>query len=215
MTTSTTPKNNTLSILIAVSISEMINKKRVEVGVVQVPTPSLEDLGIEGGAQLAPNKDGSLNYESHTSQFIYAGVLARSVTKQKNKLAEKSIEFKLGASFDTDLTTLTAPPSIGGNPEALTAIAAFKTTFRAYLVELGTLSADAQAFLNKCVQSADSIRIQSEAIKPKIAARLAAFVDTSPACLVMADGTDNPYTVRYLNNLIEATESAELDLSEL
>lgn len=214
MTKLTNSTAATLSIAIAVSISEMINKKRVVVGEVSIMTPSLEDMGIEGGEQGKPNKDGSLNYTSDLAQYIYTSILSRATVKAKNKLEDKGLVLKAGAVFDVTVAELVAPPSLGGNPEALKAIAAIKAEFRAHVDTLG-LAAGVTSYLNKAMGSPSYLGEQSMAVKGKTEVRLAAFVATSPAALLNADGTESTYATKYLNNVIGACASEEIDLDEL
>lgn len=200
--------NNTLSVIIALAVSEMVDGKRVELGKVSVPTPSLKDIGLD----YEPEKTletGELVYADDTAQYIYSALLNKTLTKCRNKLVPKSIELKDGAEFDKTVAELVAPAlGGGGNPEATKAVADLKAAFRSFLAEQG-LSAQAQSFLNQMAISTKNIEPQAEAIKAKVEARFTQFFETQPAIL------ENGYAMRFFEKLVAACAVDEISLDDL
>lgn len=205
-------KNINFSLMAAVSISEMKGGKRVEVGTVNIPYPSLADLGIPAPEGTA-REDGSIDYGNNEYNWLANAIQTAVVNKGKNQLAPKSVEFRSeGGKFATTMAEVAAPFAGGGNPEALKAIASVKASFAEYL-SAAQISAQAQTLLKSLFGSAKSIETQNEAVKGKVQARIEAYADW--AAENDSAAVESEYAVRYLESLITACSAGELDLDDL
>lgn len=205
-------KNATFSLLATVIISEMKGGKRVEVGTVSIPYPSLADLEIPAPEGIQ-REDGSIDYGNNEHNWLANAIQTAVVNKGKNMLAPKSVEFRsAGSKFATTMAEVAAPFSGGGNPEALKAIAAVKASFAEYLIA-AQISAQAQTRLKSLFGSAKAIETQNEAVKDKVAARIEAYADW--ATENDPEAVNSEYAVRYMESLLAACSADELDLDDL
>ncbi len=196
--------------LVTIVISKKENNKRVELGKMEVPVPTLKDFGID----VEPTKveeDGRPVYASDAHQWLYNAIHQLATKKARNSLEVGTMDFKAGVEgFSTTLESLCAPAVGGGNPEAALAITALKNAFKSYLAGLG-LGAQAQAFLNAQVAAPKNLALQPAAMREKIQARLEGFIEANEE----SDALANSYAMNYLQKLLEACDADEVSLDDL
>lgn len=206
MTTSTTP----LAALVTQVIGKKEGNKRVEVGKVQIPVPTLKDFGLD----VEPVKvleDGRAEYATDAQNWLYTQILQGAVKKARNSLESGTVDFKAGYDkFADTLESLCAPSVNGGNAEAALAITEFKKAFKEWLAGQG-IAANAQAFLNAQVANPKGLAMQSDAIRGKVEARISSFVEENAETELLAKQT----VVNYITKLVDACESEEIDLDDL
>lgn len=202
--------SNVISTLVSIIIGKKEGNKRVEVGKIDVPVPTLKDFGID----VEPEKfeeDGRAVYGTDAQNWLYNAILQGATKKARNSLEAGSVSFKAGFDkFADTLEDLCAPAANGGNPEAALAITEFKNEFKKYLAGLG-LAARAQDLINAQVASPKALALQPEAIRSKILVRIEGFVEAYEESELMQKSA----VVNYLNKLVGACESEEVDLDDL
>lgn len=201
---------NAISTLVSIVIGKKEGSKRVEVGKIEVPVPTLKDFGID----VEPEKfeeDGRAVYGSAVQNWLYNTILQGATKKARNSLEPGSVDFKSGFDkFADTLEDLCAPALGGGNPEAALAITEFKKAFKEYLAGLG-LAARAQDLINAQVASPKALALQPEQIRAKILVRIEGFVEANEEAEIMQKAA----VVNYLNKLVASCESEEVDLDDL
>lgn len=200
--------------VVIMAVTKMVNSKRAPVGKVEVPVPTLKDIGFD----IEPTKteeDGSLVYAADLHNWLYGAIKAATMQKARNSLIAGTVDFKDGIdAFASTLEDLSAPAANGGNAEAALAITAFKNSFKAYLAEAG-LASQAQAFLNAQVAAPKGLLMQPEGYRTKVAERLGMWAEWAEAN--DAEVLENAHVVRYVTKLDAncSAEAEELDLGAL
>jgi hypothetical protein len=182
---------NELASVEAINVSKKEGNKRVLVGTVQVPVPTLADIGV--------TDDGSL-----VAAWVAKAIRASALSDARNKLVSGSATLKAGCKIATTLDELAAPAENSG--EALKEIAAFKRAFADYLQTTG-ISAKAQAFLAGLAASPKAVSLQPPAIAEKLAERLDGYLE--------ATGEQTATVDRYIASLLDVDDTEELNLDDL
>ncbi len=210
----------TLSTSFKMQVSASIKgeKKKKVLGVVAVPFPTLQDLGLN----VEPVKvaeDGTPEYETDILNFIQTAILERTKGIARNKLVSGTIQLKDGAVIAVTLADLAKPSVAGGNGEALKALTTLKRAFKAFVAAAG-VSERGQGALCQLFGSPNGIAIQSPAIKGKLAQRVEAFADWLPNHEETIDGVTAMVDVTagmeaYLIKVLDAAaDTAELDVED-
>jgi len=182
---------NELATIETINVSKKVGNKRELVGSVEVPVPTLADVGLVD--------DGSL-----VAAWIAKSLRASALSDARNKLVSGSATLKAGCKIAATLDELAAPAENSG--EALKEIAAFKRSFAEYLVTTG-ISAKAQAFLASLAASPKAVSLQPPAIAEKLAERLDGYLT--------ATGEPTPTVERYIESLLAVEDDEELNLDDL
>lgn len=195
------------------------DKKKVVLGVVAVPFPTLKDLGLNV-EPVKTAEDGTPEYETDILNFIQTAILERTKGIARNKLVSGTIQLKDGTAIATTLADLATPSVAGGNGEALKALTTLKRGFKAFVASIG-IGEKGQAVLCQLFGSPNGISIQSPAIKGKLATRVEAFADWlesyteadedgNQAAVVVTSGME-AYMVKVLD---ACADLAELDVDD-
>jgi hypothetical protein len=200
--------DNAIKLLMPVTKSE--GSKRVPVGEVELFVPTLAAFGIEATPSAQPEGDVP-TYGSNELNWLQNAIKNATLANARNKLVPKTTQVRDGAKLPTTLEELTEPSILGGNPDALRAVAELKRLFREHVAGLGK-SAKVQALLVGCFDSVKALAMQSADIRTKIAGYLEEFVGT----MIEAGAEPDGYQTAYLERLLEACADEEaLDLDEL
>lgn len=184
---------NELTTIEAIEVSKKQGNKRIPVGKVDVPVPTLADIGLED--------DGS-----NVAKFVARALRASALTDARNKLVSGTADLKAGAKIATTLDELAAPAENSG--AALKEIGELKRGFADYLRGLG-LSEKAQHVLSGIFSSPKTAALQPPEIMEKVTARIEGYLETRTDELT---GSQE----RYITSLIEQDDNAEeLDLDDL
>lgn len=187
------------------NVSKKVGNKKEKVGEVAIPFPTLAELGIEA-QPTKTNEDGTPVYATDLQNFVFTAVMERVKGMARNKLVSGTCDLKPGQAIAATLEELVKPPVAGGNAETLKAIAALKRGFAEWLAEQG-VAAKGQAALVQLFGSPNSIALQSEALRGKVAERVEGYAE-SIAEIGAAEAA-------YLEKVLDACEgSDELDLDD-
>ena len=187
------------------NVAKKVGNKKEKVGEVAIPFPTLAELGIEA-QPTKTNEDGTPVYGSDLENFVFTAVMERVKGMARNKLVSGTCDLKPGQTIAATLEELVKPPVAGGNAETLKAIAALKRGFAAWLAEQG-VAAKGQAALTQLFGSPNSISLQSEALRGKVAERVEAYAESIEEI--------GAAEAAYLEKVLDACEGAdELDLDD-
>lgn len=163
-----------LSIMLAMEVTRSEGNKRVPVGTVEVPVPSLADFGLDVTVK-STDEDGIPVYETNELNWLQNAIKNATLANARNKLVPKTTELRAGASIPATLEELTEPSLGGGNPEVLKQIAAVKAMFKEYVGGLGK-SAKVTALLTEAFGSTKALGMQPASVRERIAAYVEDFV---------------------------------------
>lgn len=183
---------NELTTVETIEVSKKVGNKREPVGTVNVPVPTLADIGLDD--------DGSL-----VAQWVAKALRAAALTDARNKLVSGTATLKAGAKIAATLDELAAPAENSG--AALKEISELKRAFTEYVAGLG-LSAKGQAVITGIFASPKTAALQPAAVMAKVVERIEGFI-------AAIEGELTPTQERYITSLIEQEESEELDLDDL
>jgi hypothetical protein len=190
-------------------VNKSVDSKKQLLGAIELPYPTLDELGVQDAEVAKVNEDGTPEYVTDVHNFVFTAVLERVKSMARNKLKSGTLELKFGQSIATDLETL-CKPSVGANGEALKAVAELKKEFKEWLAELG-LADKAQAFIYGQFVSPNGLLTQPEAVREKIAIRVEAFAEAW-----LAGSTANAAGEQHINKVLDACNPQdELDMSDL
>jgi len=184
---------NELTSIEQIEVSKKVGNKREKVGTVEVPVPTLADIGLED--------DGS-----NVAKWVAKALRASALTDARNKLVSGTAELKAGAKIAATLDELAAPAENSG--AALKEIGELKRQFAEYLQGLG-LSAKAQQVLGGIFGSPKTAALQPPEIMAKVAERIEGYLESRSEDLT-------PSQERYITSLLDQDDSEdELNLDEL
>lgn len=153
-------------------VSKKVDGKYVAVGSVQVPFPSLEDLGFQV-AYTKLDEEGLPVYEDAKDQYTFDAIMAAVKANARNKLVTGTSELKDGNKIATTLAELFASGERSG--QALELLRAFVADFKSWVVVLGKTAAINDA-LTSLIQNKKSLASASDDIKGKINGFLGQFM---------------------------------------
>lgn len=192
-------------------VTKSEGKSRVEVGVVEVWIPTLEDFGIEAKA-TSTDEDGLPVYATNEQNFLFSAIKAAVLANARNKLVSKTADLRPGQTIPTTLEALCQPSIAGGNPEAVKQINAAKQTFKGWVASLGK-SEKVNALLNGCFASVKALDVQQSSVREKVAQYIADFAEYCES-----NGIDlGSYGAAYVEKLYAAAteESEDFDVDDL
>lgn len=187
-----------------------VNKKVVKagkaeyskVGDVVYYIPLLSAFGIateqakdDKGALIADD-DGIPSYTDDKLNWLQGAIVASCKAAARNRLKPGTADLKDGVTIASDFATLLASADRSNSGAALVAIRELKAKFGEWIATLGK-SAAAQQTLKTLFNSKDSIAVQSETNRDKMAQYVSDFAATlDEATLAKSE--------RYLQGLLDA-----------
>lgn len=166
----------TLNNSFKMSVSEKLNGKYVERGVVIVPYPLLTDMGLDAEVKET-SEDGFPVYSNDLHQFTFEALLASIKAAARNKLQIVNGVVGLKDGCTIAATTEALLESGGNNGAALAAMRAFNEAFKAWANTLGKKESIVSA-LCMFMRQPDTIALADEDKRERILGYLTDFVGT-------------------------------------
>lgn len=199
-----------MSITLTMPVTRSEGSKRVPVGEVEVPVPSLADFGLEVEVK-GQDEDGVPTYATNELNWLQNAIKNATLANARNKLVPKSTELRPGAAIPSTLQELSEPSLGGGNPEVLKQIAATKAMFKEYVGGLGK-SAKVTALLIEAFGSVKALGMQPANVRERIAAYVEEFVEWAES-----EGREfGSAGVAYIEKVLAAcADEEEFDVDDL
>lgn len=199
-----------MSITLTMQVTRSEGNKRVPVGEVEVPVPSLSDFGLDA-APTGQDEDGVPTYNTNELNWLQNAIKNATLANARNKLVPKSTELRPGAAIPSTLEELSEPSLGGGNPEVLKQIAATKALFKEYVNGLGK-SAKVTALLIEAFGSVKALGMQPANVRERIAAYVEEFVEWAES-----EGREfGSAGVAYIEKvLVACADEEEFDVDDL
>lgn len=163
-----------MSLALTMTVTRSEGNKRVPVGEVSVPVPSLEDFGLDVTPK-SHDEDGIPVYDNNELDWLQNAIKNATLANARNKLVPKTTDPRPGAKIPETLEELCEPSLGGGNPETLKQISAVKSMFKEYVAGLGK-SAKVTALLTEAFGSTKSLAMQPTNVRERIASYVEDFV---------------------------------------
>jgi len=199
-----------MSIALTMAVTRSEGNKRIPVGEVEVPVPSLQDFGLDV-EPTGKDEDGVPTYNSNELNWLQNAIKNATMANARNKLVPKTTDLRAGATIPATLEELTEPSLGGGNPEVLKQIAAVKAKFKEYVGGLGK-SAKVTALLTEAFGSTKALGMQPANVRERIASYVEEFVGWAEA-----EGFEfGTAGVAYIEKVLAAcADEEEFDVDDL
>lgn len=199
-----------MSLALVMNVTRSEGNKRVHVGEVEVPVPSLQDFGLDVTPK-STDEDGIPVYDNNELDWLQNAIKNATLANARNKLVPKSTDLRPGAKIPETLDELCEPSLGGGNPETLKQISAVKSMFKEYVAGLGK-SAKVTALLTEAFGSPKSLVMQPTNVRERISAYVEEFV-------AWAEGEGREFGsagVAYIEKVLTAcADEDEFDVDDL
>lgn len=204
-----TPSNVAKFVPMELVISKTENKKRVEVGKLNIFVPLLAHaLPIIATATIKKDdkgndmiEDGIPVYESDEANWIQDAFIASLKAQVRNKLVPNTATLREGQSIPTNWQELVAEGSGRGAGAALKLLAEFRKAFSDWVAKQGLAEAAANTLI-ALVSAPKNLSLQPDVVKDKVSARVAAFAES-------LSEEDTEKFMRPLDAISEATKPLE------
>jgi hypothetical protein len=163
--------------MIKLPISKTVDKKRIEVGAVEVYVPSLEEVSqVIAAAQATEDKtdEGLPVYTTNEANWVLNALRAAAAANARNKLMPGTVDCRPGLTIASTFAALAEPAVGGGNGEALKAISAIKALFKQYVATLGK-AAKTTALITDCFANPKGLTMQPVEVREKLAVYFEGF----------------------------------------
>lgn len=202
-TTATLATLMATTLLMPVAKNETKNGKttRVEVGTVEVFSPSLLAFGIQSEPTGLNEATGELTYASQQDQWAYNAIVAGVKANARNRLVAGSTALRPGAKLPTTLEELVTPAE--NTSTVLADRRALFDMFKNFLSTQGKSEA-VNRLLVGFIEKPDLLALQPEDKRAKIKPYFEDFGNSVAERL-------NDWQGEYLMNVIEQCDAAEVE----
>ena len=171
-----------LTVKMAVSVTEGAgdNRKRKEIGAVQVFTPEMSEIAkIAVGAKETgkDENDGLPIYDSQEANWLFGAVYNAVKMAARNKLENKSVKLKEGLKIAETMEELTEEGQRGGGGEGLAILREVKAAFAEWVATLGKSEATASYIITMFTNRA-ALATQIKSVKEKMSKYVEEFATT-------------------------------------
>lgn len=171
-----------LQVKMAVSVTEGTgdNRKRKEIGTVQVFTPEMSEIAKIAVSAKETGKDetdGLPVFDSQEANWLFSAVYNAVKMAARNKLENKSISLKEGLSIAETMEALTEEGQRGGGGEGLAILREVKAAFGSWVATLGKSEATASYIITMFTNRA-ALATQIKSVKEKMSKYVEEFATT-------------------------------------
>ena len=171
-----------LKVKMPVSVTEGTgdNRKRKEIGAVEVFTPEMSEILQIAAAAKETSKDetdGLPVFDSQEANWQFGAVYNAVKMAARNKLENKSIKLKEGLTIAETMAALTEEGQRGGGGEGLAILREVKASFAEWVASLGKSEATSQYIITMFTNRA-ALATQIKSVKEKMSKYVEEFAAT-------------------------------------
>ena len=146
------------------------NRKRKEIGSVDIFTPDLSEIAkiVAGAKETGKDEsDGLPIYDTQEANWVFGALHNAVKMAARNKLENKTLKLKDGLKIAETIAELTEEGQRAGNGEGLAVLREAKLAFAEYVATLGKSEAT-QSFITTMFSNRGALQTQSKEVKAKM-----------------------------------------------